>query len=102
AGVTSGPPMWPYWVNVLDFNGDGAPDFAIEYALGDFRTPLRRDQPLVFLNDGTGRFSALTVADFVRPGSEWQLGAMHLAPTRNGFSFITTQMYPGSNGLIAT
>jgi VCBS repeat protein len=53
------------WVRVLDFNQDRAPDFSVEY-LADGKYPLKRNQSLVWLNDGTGRFSTLKVSDFVR------------------------------------
>ena len=56
AGAATGAP-WARWVDILDFNGDGAPDFAMTPAARD----LRPNQPLIWLNDGSGRFSALSV-----------------------------------------
>jgi len=88
---------WPIWVKVLDYNGDGFPDFAVEYSYF-----LQQSQPLIFLNDGTGHFTTLKVGDFVTAGNEWMLGSAHLVPTRNGYSFITLQLYPGSGGLLLT
>ena len=87
---------WAMWARVLDFNGDGAPDFAMEYSGG----ALTQNTPLIWLNDGAGRFSTLKVSDFVDPGEEWRLGRAHIVPTDDGFSFITPQIYPGSGGLL--
>ena len=53
AGVATNAPH-PRRVEVIDFNGDGAPDFAMQAHL-----PLPPNLPLVWLNDGRGRFSAL-------------------------------------------
>ena len=89
---------WARWVDVIDFNGDGAADFVID-TQGDV---LRPNQPLIWLNDGSGRFSALKVHDFVRPGDEWLLYGARLVRTRHGYSYINTQSYLGSGGLILT
>jgi hypothetical protein len=98
-GVATTAP-WPLWINPIDFNGDGAPDFSIEFVTGS--TPMLASQPLIWLNDGSGRFSTLKASDFVTPGNEWRLGYAHLVPTRNGFSFVTPQLYSGSGGLRIT
>jgi hypothetical protein len=58
-------------------------------------TGLTQGRPLVWLNDGTGHFSTLTVGDFVTAGNESLLGGGHLIATRNGYSFITTQFQTG-------
>ena len=61
---------WAQRVVVLDFNGDGAADFTIRFSGGPFQWP--GNQPLVWLNDGAGRFTALRVDDFLQPGmDEW-------------------------------
>ena len=60
---------WPQWVEVLDFNVDEMPDFAVHFEGGDYQWP--RDQPLIWLNDGRGQFAALKAQDFVAPGDEW-------------------------------
>jgi hypothetical protein len=99
AGVATSTP-WPMWIDVLDFDGDGLADFAVEYQPG--ASGLQQSQPIVYLNGGNGHFSTLKVRDFVPPGSEWMLGTTHLAPTRHGYSFITLQLYPGSGGLRLT
>lgn len=101
---------WPVWVKVLDFNGDGLPDFAVEYwfptgppTSGDSPGKgLAPGLPLVYLNDGRGHFSTLKVADFVVPGDEWRLGGGHLVPTQDGFSFITPYLLPIGDGLHLT
>ena len=88
------------YLRVLDFNADGAPDFSVEY-----NGPLpAQDQPLIWLNDGTGHFSTLKVRDFVAPGRESLIGWGHLVATRNGYSFITVQRNGGLSvrGLLAT
>ena len=97
AGVATGAP-WAVWVDVLDFNGDGAADFVMTPTARD----LRPNQPLIWLNDGSGRFSALKAHDFVPPGYEWMLLDARLVRTRHGYSYIVTQSYPGSGGLILT
>ena len=94
AGVATDSP-WAVWVDVVDFNGDGAADFVMS-PFGN----LRPNQPLIWLNDGNGRFSALKAHDFVRPGDEWMLSDARLVRTRHGYSYITTQTYAGSGGLI--
>ena len=94
-GVATGAP-WAMWVDVLDFNGDGAADFVMT------PTAAPPNLPLIWLNDGSGRFSALKVHDFVRPGDEWLLENALLVRTRHGYSYITTQSYGGGGGLILT
>ncbi len=107
-------------VDVLDFNGDGAADFVVTPANGvpaDHGFPdraLRPNQPLIWLNDGSGRFSALKVHDFI-PGDayddwRWLLRDAPLVRTRHGYSYIVAQSYPdrvdwpvpGTDGLILT
>jgi hypothetical protein len=101
--VRTGAPI-AMWVRVLDFNQDGAPDFSVEFdhPAGEFT----QGQPLVWLNDGTGHFSTLTVGDFVAAGKESLLGIGHLVATRNGFSFIAPQYTTAGRlkvtGLLAT
>ncbi len=98
AGVATGAP-WVVWVDILDFNGDGAADFRMTPTGAGELPP---NQPLIWLNDGSGGFSALKVHDFVRPGYEWLLFGARLVRTRNGYSYINMQSYPGSGGLILT
>ena len=98
AGVATNAP-WAFWVDVVDFNGDGAADFVMTPTGGDRDLPP--NQPLVWLNDGSGRFSALKAHDFVRPGYEWLLLDARLVRTRHGYSYIVTQS-SGSGGLILT
>ncbi len=112
-GVATGS-AWPLRIRVLDYNGDGLPDFAVEYYaptwgwsnqdlglpgdLGVFGGHLPPSQPLIYLNDGKAHFSTLKVGDFVAPGYEQALGGGHLVRTRNGYSFITPHLSPGTNG----
>lgn len=90
--------LWARWVDVLDFNGDGAADFVMTPHPGG--KELRPNQPLIWLNDGRGRFSALKAHDFVPAGYEWILHHALLLRTRHGYSYISTVSYPGSGGLI--
>ena len=90
---------WPIWIRVLDFNGDGFPDFSVELNGPGTR---KQTQPLIWLSDGSGHFSTLTIGDFVNTGQEWQLGLGHLMKTANGYSFVNPQFYSGSGGLIMT
>jgi FG-GAP-like repeat len=85
------------WVRVLDFNQDGAPDFALE-----FDRSVAQGQPLVWINDGNGHFSTIKVGDLVLPGREYMLLGAHVMATRYGYSFITTQLFQGSGGLRVT
>ncbi|MFO1312243.1 MAG: VCBS repeat-containing protein [Burkholderiales bacterium] len=102
-GVPYSTAPWPKWVKILDYNGDGLPDFSVEYypagpldASG--RQALPPGQPLIYLNDGRGHFSTLKVGDFVAPGNEYALGGGHLFRTRNGYSFIAAYQ-AGERGL---
>ncbi len=88
-GVREGQPYGRI-LRVLDFNADGAPDFSVEYN-GGTTGQLAQDQPVIWLNDGAGHFSALRIRDFVAPGREFLIGYGHLVATRHGFSFITQQ-----------
>ena len=88
-------------LQVLDFNQDGAPDFFVGFHPSNGVARITPDQPLLWLNDGTGHFSTLKVRDFVAAGKERQspnnvLGTCRLVPTRNGYSFISV----GYNGKI--
>jgi hypothetical protein len=91
-GVVSAAP-WPLWVRVLDFNQDGAPDFTVDFMSSDRTGRLSPDQPVVWINDGTGHFSTLKVGDFVPAGREWLIGNNHLVATPNGYSFISLQYH---------
>ena len=97
AGVATNA-SWARWVDVVDFNGDGAADFVMDTTGDD----LRPNQPLIWLNDGSGRFSALKVHDFVRSGDEWLLFGARLVRTRHGYSYINMHSFRGSGGLILT
>lgn len=99
-GEETGAP-WAQWVQVLDFNGDGVPDFAVAPFPGG-RGRLPQNLPLIWLNDGNGRFAALKVGDFVPPEDEWLVAGSQLMRTRHGYSFITPQSHSGSGGLIVT
>jgi hypothetical protein len=80
---------------MLDFNNDGVLDFAVEYHGGS----LKQSTPLVWLNDGAGHFTTLKVSDFVAPGEEWRMAQGHFYKSDVGYSYISAQMYNGSNGL---
>jgi hypothetical protein len=96
ANATTNAP-WAMWVKTLDFNGDGVLDFAVEYN-GQM---LKQSTPLVWLNDGAGHFTTLKVSDFVAPGDEWRMAGGHFYKTDNGYSYVATQLYNGSGGLVA-
>lgn len=84
-GVSTGT-QWAMWVQVLDFNGDGHLDFAVEYNW--LKDP---SLPLVWINDGSGHFTTLKISDFVDAGQEWRLGHGHLYKTADGYSFAAVQ-----------
>ena len=105
AGVATNAPH-PRRVQVLDFNGDGAPDFAMQAHL-----PLPPNVPLVWLNDG--RFWALKVHDFFPPAGhhewQWLLADAFFMRTRHGYSLfamlsVSATGTPGLTlaGLLAT
>jgi len=106
APVTIGLDRTP--LHILDFNQDGAPDFSLNFG-ATIALPYTPDQPLVWLNDGTGHFSTLKVRDFVAAGRDPViLGSAHLVATRNGYSFLSVT-YSSKNrqplsitGLLAT
>ena len=101
---------WAQRAVVLDFNGDEAADFTIRFSGGPFQWP--GNQPLVWLNDGAGRFTALRVDDFLEPGmDEWIFASTlrrrdmmytttHLIKTRHGYSFIAPQAYAHGGGFV--
>lgn len=94
-----GPPSYAQRVRVLDFNQDGAPDFSVEYDPGTGQ--LAQAQPLIWLNDGAGRFSTLKVGDFVAPGRESVIGCCgQLVATRNGYSFVGVGLSGGGTSVI--
>ena len=99
-GEEAGAP-WPMAIEVLDFNGDGVLDFAVTSIRGGLGY-LPQDLPVIWLNDGSGRFAALKVHDFVLPEDEWRIFGAQLIKTLHGYSFIVPQSYPGSGGLILT
>ena len=105
-GVGYSQAPWAKRVKVLDYNGDGLPDFSVEYYPAHLdssgRQALPAIQPLIYLNDGKGHFSTLKVADFAAPGNEWALGGGHLVATRNGYSFFTPYLDPHESGLHLT
>ncbi len=104
AGVATGAPVGRR-VEIVDFNGDGAADFVMTPgpSAGIVAEYLRPNQPLIWLNDGSGRFSALKVHDFAHPGYEWLLLEARLVRTRHGYSYITTRWSnPGPGGLVLT
>ena len=95
-GVATGNP-WPIWVRTGDFNGDGAPDFLVDQS---GRT--RDATPVLWLNDGSGRFTVVTASAF-RPDSEhWQLDYGQWFVNAQGLQVVTLQMYEGSGGLLVT
>lgn len=105
SGGTAGEPApYPSRVQVLDFNQDGAPDFFVSFSRDlPSNTAFTQGQPLVWLNDGAGRFSTLKVGDFIAPGQESLLGGKpYLMATRHGYSFITLQNFGATNGLRVT
>jgi hypothetical protein len=102
----------PGALQVLDFNQDGAPDIYVAFG-GTVVAPLTPNQPLIWLNDGTGHFSTLKVGDFVAAGRETQqpvnvINRTRLVATRNGYSFIAISYNPRVShpltvtGLLAT
>ena len=103
---------WAQRIVVLDFNGDEAADFTIRFSGGPFQWP--GSQPLVWLNDGAGRFTALRVDDFLEPGmDEWIFASTlrrrdmmytttRLIKTRHGYSFIAPQAYAPDGGFVIT
>lgn len=85
---------WAMWLQQLDFNHDGVMDFAVNY-----NGQLKQSTPLVWLNDGTGKFTVLHVSDFVEPGSEWMMSIGHFVEMENGYGHVTTQ-YSEGGGLL--
>ncbi|MBI5277361.1 MAG: VCBS repeat-containing protein [Burkholderiales bacterium] len=93
-GVATGTP-WGMWVRPMDFNGDGFPDFAVEHNSGQF-TPA--DMPLVWLNDGTGHFTAIHAGDLT--GELWRIVAEHWYPTEHGYSLVQALEYDNNGNLV--
>lgn len=85
---------WGMWLQQLDFNHDGVMDFAVNY-----NGQLKQSTPLVWLNDGAGKFTVLHVSDFVEPGSEWMMNTGHFVAMEHGYGHVTTQ-YSEGGGLL--
>jgi len=80
----------PFWVRALDFNRDGFADFSVEWNFGGGRvTP---EIPVLYINDGTGRFTTYKVGDLVAAGREFVLGGAHVMAFKNGYGFVTPQL----------
>jgi FG-GAP-like repeat len=95
----------PFWITPLDFDGNGTPDFSVQFGRGSQGTmPL--EVPIIWLNDGTGRFSTLKVGDFVADADRVAMGHAHVVPTRDGFSFFHAVVTQGRGlqvrGVLAT
>lgn len=85
---------WGMWLQQLDFNHDGVMDFAVNY-----NGQLKQSTPLVWINDGTGKFTTLKVSDFVEPGWEWMMSMGHFVEMEHGYGHVTTQ-YSEGGGLL--
>ena len=84
----------PFWITPLDFDGNGTPDFSIQFGRGSNGT-LPLEVPIIWLNDGTGRYSTLKVGDFVADADRVFMGYAHVVPTKDGYSFIHACCQPG-------
>jgi len=82
--VTSAPTA--AWVRPIDFDHNGHMDFAIEY--GTIYAGLSPNDPLVWLNDGTGKFNTLKVKDFVGENPIAAVQNNHIYISSGGYSFL--------------
>ena len=78
----------PFWITSLDFDGNGTPDFSIQFGRGSSPAGLPLSLPIIWLSDGTGRFSTLKVGDFVADADRAAMGHAHVVPTKDGYSFL--------------
>jgi len=91
--------IWPMWITPLDFDGNGTPDFSIKFSRGSNPAGLPLDLPIIWLNDGTGRYSTLKVGDIVADADRVALAYAHVVQTKDGYSFIHAVASPGFGGL---
>jgi hypothetical protein len=100
ASTTREGSSWPRPINVIDFNNDSIMDFALYYTHNS--GAMSPDLPLVWINDGAGKFATLKAKDFAPAGSESRLGGFHLMPTQHGYSIITPRYDANSGGFRIT
>ncbi len=97
--------IWPMWITPLDFDGNGTPDFSLTFSRGR-NGALPLDLPIIWLNDGTGRYTTLKVGDIVADADRVALAFAHVVPTKDGYSFIHAFATPGVGlrvrGVLAT
>ena len=89
----------PFWITPLDFDGNGTPDFSIQFGRGSSAAGIPLDVPIIWLNDGTGRFSTLKVGDFVADADRPAMGHAHVVRTKDGYSFFHAVATQGNGGL---
>jgi Ca2+-binding RTX toxin-like protein len=84
---------WSSYIKVLDFNNDGAPDFALTQTHGSSSS----SRPLVWLNDGSGHFTTLKTGDFVDSSQAYLMNSSVLLPfeTDQGWSFVRPLAHKG-------
>ena len=89
----------PFGITPLDFDGNGTTDFSLKFGRGSSPAGIPLEVPIIWLNDGTGRFSTLKVGDFVADADRPAMGHAHVVRTRDGFSFLHAVASPGFGGL---
>ncbi|MFN7087182.1 MAG: hypothetical protein ACK4N4_11230, partial [Burkholderiales bacterium] len=85
---------WGKFINVLDFNRDGAPDFVVAPWFGGSSPSSSR--PVVWLNDGSGHFTTLKAGDLVDSGHAYLIDfTVQPFQTGQGMGFVRTSSFGG-------
>ena len=84
---------WGQFINVLDFNKDGAPDFVVSpWSGGSYPSAT---SPVVWLNDGSGHFTTIKAGELVDSAAAFLISSLRPLQTSQGTGFVHTSSFGG-------